>query len=159
MEATYTRRILIMAVAAAIALLGSCATATDHQRALRDTLVDFGRGLRWSELDVVASHLPPSQRASFAVRRERASDVKVINVDIRRVHVSGDAMAQVTLRVEWYHVAQGRLVRTLIQQLWRRKDDAWAIEQTRTVAGPRFPLLLDTPADLKSDLTDPHEIS
>ena len=139
---------LPFALAGLLVGTSGCGLNSGRSEKLRYAVEDHSRAIRWGNINGAARYLP--QAAAAQVAAQKSDDLRVTDVEIRRVHMQGDDDAQIVLAVDWYHASQLRVKQTLVHQHWHFTNGQWRIKHVRWLKGPPFPLLPTTGADPKA---------
>lgn len=120
-------------------LAPGCAHQQESQT-FDEALFQYAHGIRWAKPGYVTDYLPSAHKLHFVSDQERLQNVRITHCRATRIVALADDSVRVTLRVTWYALDQGRVLRTVVLQRWEQKEKHWTIREQRLIAGAPLPL-------------------
>ena len=130
------------ALVATVLAWPACASETSSLEVLARSVQEFNAQVRWGRTGRAAAFLVPALRQRYESLAEKLEgDVRIFQVDVLRAKLEGKSKARVRVRFVWQRAGDVTVSRTVVLEVWKRVGKAWLLASSRTVSGPRIPLL------------------
>lgn len=134
-----------LALVFAALLAGCMAPATPGQR-LADSAHEVSDAMRFGRADVAFSHMHDDVRVEIAKKHAAwGRTLRVVDVEIAGLAMSGKDEADVTLNVTWQRPNEAEIRITVVAQKWK-DDRGWRIVSEERASGDHGLLGDDPPA-------------
>ena len=123
---------LWMVALMALGMGAGCAAAqnsADDGQALKASVTEFHRNLRWSRYEFAAQHVDPKFREAFLGRYEElGEDYHLIQLEIKKLELSKDEerpVATIEVEEKWYKEPNMVVKTDRVIERWERIRDGW----------------------------------
>lgn len=139
------RRILCIAFLAAG--LGGCFATRSSTDKLLDAAHEHNGAVRFGRMDIALDHVNASAKEEWLKRRAAwKSGVRIVDVELEGMQMSGLTEATVQVRVAWQRIDEADLRSTEVVQKWRTSAGPWQLVTEDCTGGDKSLL-----ADLKTE--------
>ena len=116
--------------------LTACLPSQVPAREVNDVARDLNIATRFGRMDVAAEHTSETHRQRFLESRASwGSELRVVDVELARLHVPDSQSAEVIVDVSWMRMSEGLLRSTRIQQDWENPGGGWLLNGERRIGG------------------------
>jgi hypothetical protein len=115
--------------------VGACAASqnsVDDTVALRHSLVNFHKNLRWARYEFAVTQVSPTFRERFLGRYEEMGDAfHITQLEVKKVDFEKDedktSMAYVRVEQEWYKEPNMTVRKEKFVETWKRERSGWML--------------------------------
>lgn len=127
------RRLIVLA----LACTGCLALPPSSLERLNQTAYEHNAATRFGRMDVAAETVASEARADFGKRhRAWGREVKIVDVELEGLQVTGPDTAEVELLVSWHRIDDPTIQVTTLAQHWSQGTSDWRLVEETVVAGP-----------------------
>jgi hypothetical protein len=117
-----------------VSMCTGCAAAqnsADDGQALKASVMEFHRNLRWSRYEFAAQHVDPKFREAFLGRYEElGDDYHLVQLEIKKLEMTREEdkpVATIEVEEKWYREPNMVVKTDRVIERWERIRDGWLI--------------------------------
>ena len=132
------RRGFFLGLFACLLMLGStgCVPPQSPIERLSFAAHDLNAACRFGRLDIALMHVGREAQARFLDRRAKWGEgIRIVDVELMGIRVTGDDEAQVRVKVSWHRLDETTIRTSRIEQTWSQGINAWSLTEEQRIAG------------------------
>lgn len=122
----------LLALLLCVSMSAGCAAAqnsADDGQALKASVTEFHRNLRWSRYEFAAQHVDPKFREAFLGRYEElGDDYHLVQLEIKKLEMTREEdkpVAMIEVEEKWYREPNMVVKTDRVIERWERIRDGW----------------------------------
>ena len=118
-----------------VGFLSGCGTAHHARSNLRDSARDYNMMVRWQKWQPASGYVESKKRGEWLAERMRGgADLRILDVQLLAVAVTGEDEADVQVAVDYTRAADITLSRRVFVQKWKKVEDMWMLMDEEAAA-------------------------